>query len=320
MAGFGQQVQDIKEEVKEAQKKASDQATAQAAVVADNPFAAFEKEQALLVNAKQKKYQFIGVWGEDGTGKSGIILDAFRNDKKKVEGSVLHSIDFDMGVGMLSSALHPQENIISWNPWAMSHNDRTAYNYPDTHQRVMNLMKHFYNQVQQGVPIWGVIISGVDSWLEICTNNMRIVDLGLASDAIQAADGAGTAKVDKQSTWAIRNTRFHQLTSLSRDLVRMGVRVFWETHVTTRDFYGPNKRYVADWEKRTNNYLPTILKTEKEEVFDADGELIETVYYAVFDKCKTNPNLQDQRRKIFVTRPDGEPEWYGLPELYQGEL
>jgi hypothetical protein len=100
----------------------------------------------------------------------------------------------------------------------------------------------------------------------------------------------------------------------------MGVRVFWETHVTTRDFYGPNKRYVADWEKKTNNYLPTILKTEKEEVFDADGELIETVYYAVFDKCKTNPNLQDQRRKIFVTRPDGEPEWYGLPELYQGEL
>ena len=106
--------------------------------------------------------------------------------------------------------------------------------------------------------------------------------------------------------------------------MRAGVRVFWETHLRATNFsYGKesDKTTLApEWEKKTNNYLPTILKTEKEEVFDADGELIETVYYVVFDKCKTNPNLQDQRRKIFVTRPDGEPEWYGLPELYQGEL
>ena len=35
---------------------------------------------------------------------------------------------------------------------------------------------------------------------------MRIVDLGLSNDAIDAADGSGSAKVEKQATWAIRNT------------------------------------------------------------------------------------------------------------------
>ena len=40
----------------------------------------------------------------------------------------------------------------------------------------------------------------------------------------------------------------------------------------------------------------------------------------VFKKCKTNPELQDQTRTVFVTRPNGEPEWFGLPELYDGSL
>lgn len=321
MSGFGTTVTEIKNEEKEAKVKAKVQAKATAAVSNDDPFAHLRAEQTMMEKAKAQRYDFIGVAGFDGTCKSGIMLDWFAKDTTKDPNAKLHVLDFDMGVAMLASALHTEEdNIVSWNPWAMAANDRTAYNYPATHQRVMDIMKYVHDQAMKGNPVWGVIISGVDSWLEICGNNMRIVDLGLSNDAIDAADGSGSAKIEKQNTWAIRNTRFHQLTALSRDLVRLGVKVIWETHMTTKDFYGPNKRFVPDWEKRTNNYLPTILLTEKEEELNEDGELLAMHYYVKFSKAKMNPELQDKRRKVFTTRPDGEPEWFGLPELYDGSL
>jgi len=172
-----------------------------------------------------------------------------------------------------------------------------------------------------------VLVSGLDSWLEICTNNMRIIDLGLAKDGIEAADnrGAGDAKrVERQSDWAIRNTRFHQLTALSRSLVRAGVRVFWETHLRNTNFSFSDDQSKAkwspEWEKKTNNYLPTIIWMEQEDEYDDDGQLTKTEYKARFKKCKTNPALQDQTRTVFVTQPNGEPQWFGLPELYDGSL
>ena len=284
-----------------------------------NPFASLLKEQQLLQGAKNKTHRFVGIWGEDGTAKSGIVMDAFRNDPNKDEDAVLYALDFDMGSSMLASAIHPDENIISWNPWAMGTTDRTAYDYNATHSRVMTIMKFIIAQVKEGNPVWGVLISGVDSWLEICTNNMRIVDLGLAADGIEAADGQGAAKVDSQSSWAIRNTRFHQLTQLSRDLVRLGVSVYWETHVKmTGNFYGPEsgRKAAPDWEKKTTNYIPNIIRMEAVEVMDESGNVACTNYVARFVKCKTNPSLQDQERIVFTTKAGEEPTWVGLPELY----
>jgi len=229
---------------------------------------------------------------------------------------------------MLNSAVNKNPNIKSWKPWQMGVNDRTAYDYPGTHQRVMDIMKYILHQVQSGEQeVWGVLVSGLDSWLEICTNNMRIIDLGLAKDGIEAADnrGAGDAKrVERQSDWAIRNTRFHQLTALSRSLVRAGVRVFWETHLRNTNFSysddASKAKWQPEWEKKTNNYIPTIIWMEQEDEYDDDGLLTKTEYKARFKKCKTNPALQDQTRTVFVTRPNGEPQWFGLPELYDGSL
>jgi hypothetical protein len=290
-----------------------------AAPAQQDAFAALRKEQELLQGSATKTHRFVGIWGADGTGKSGIVMDAFGNDPNKAEGATLHALDFDMGSSMLASAIHPDENIVSWNPWAMGTTDRTAYDYNATHSRVMNIMKYIVSEVRAGKPVWGVLISGVDSWLEICTNNMRIVDLGLAADGIEAADGQGAAKVESQASWAIRNTRFHQLTQLSRDLVRLGVSVYWETHEKmTGNFYGPESGRKAgpDWEKKTTNYIPNIIRMESIEVKDESGNVASTNYVARFVKCKTNPALQDQERVVFTTKADEEPVWFGLPELY----
>ena len=209
MAGFGQTVK-LQQEI----EKVVDEVGVQNPN--KDPYAALRAEQESMSHII-KTHSFAGIFGFDGTGKSAIVLDAFNKDETKVEGSLLHAVDFDNGVGMLNSAIYDNPNVVSWNPWKMGNKDRTAYDYPGTHQRVMDIMKYIISEVEKGVAVWGVLVSGLDSWLEICTNNMRIIDLGLAKDGIDAADnrGAGEAKrVERQSDWAIRNTRFHQLTKL----------------------------------------------------------------------------------------------------------
>lgn len=321
MAGFGETV------VAQAEEK--EVVVSQPKQVASDHFAHLRAEEKRMDEDSKMTHMFVGVAGHDGTCKSGIVKDAFEKDTTKPDGSLLFGLDFDMGVTMLNSALGDNPNIKAWNPWQMGVHDRTAYDYPGTHQRVMDIMRYILHQVRnEGVPVWGVLVSGLDSWLEICTNNMRIIDLGLAKDGIEAADnrGAGDAKrVERQSDWAIRNTRFHQLTALSRDLVRAGVRVFWETHLRATNFSynqdsSNNTVWQPEWEKKTNNYLPTIIWMEQEEEYDDEGELIKTEYKARFHKCKTNPSLQDQTKTVFVTKPDGDYEWFGLPELYDGSL
>lgn len=318
MAGFGQTV---KAEAKKEESKAP------APKKANDPFAHLRIEEGKMAE-QTMTHMFIGLAGFDGTGKSGIVTHAFGEYIKDNPNALLHAVDFDMGVAMLNSAVNKNANIKSWKPWQMGVSDRTAYDYPGTHQRVMDIMKYILHQVQTGEQeVWGVLVSGLDSWLEICTNNMRIIDLGLAKDGIEAADnrGAGDAKrVERQSDWAIRNTRFHQLTALSRSLVRAGVRVFWETHLRNTNFSFSDDQSKAkwspEWEKKTNNYLPTIIWMEQEDEYDDDGQLTKTEYKARFKKCKTNPALQDQTRTVFVTQPNGEPQWFGLPELYDGSL
>tara|TARA_R100000654_G_scaffold16624_2_gene34919 strand:+ start:681 stop:1655 length:975 start_codon:yes stop_codon:yes gene_type:complete len=324
MAGFGQTANAQKELKKEEKVQPPMAVTT---MTGGDMFADMRAEEAKMTE-QDIQHLFVGIAGFDGTCKSGIVTHAFGEYLKKHPDAIMPAIDFDMGVAMLNSAVNNNPNIKSWKPWQMGTTDRTAYDYPGTHDRVMKIMRYILHQVESGEEhVWGVLVSGLDSWLEICTNNMRIIDLGLAKDGIESADirGAGEAKrVERQSDWAIRNTRFHQLTALSRSLVRAGVRVFWETHLRATNFsYGKesDKTMLApEWEKKTNNYLPTIIWMEQEEHYDDENQLVKTEYKAVFKKCKTNPELQDQTRTVFVTRPDSEPEWFGLPELYDGSL
>ena len=319
MAGFGQtvkaqkKIEEVKEEVVSKPTNSKD------------PYAYLRQEQESMSHIF-KTHFFVGCSGHDGTAKSAIFLDAFDKDTTKPEGAVTHAIDFDNGVGMLNSAIYDNPNVKSWNPWQMGIRDRTAYDYPGTHQRVMDIMKFIISEVENGVPVWGVLVSGLASWLEICTNNMRIIDLGLAKDGIDAADnrGAGEAKrVERQSDWAIRNTRFHQLTKLSRDLVRLGVRVFWETHQRNTNFSftkDAETSWQPEWEKKTNNYLPTLIRMDATNEFNDEDELVSTKYTATYTKCKTNPSLVNQTRTVMVTYTNAEPKWYGLPDLYDGTL
>lgn len=305
----------------------------------NDPFADLRNELQSLHKKSPKSTLFGLIAGHENTGKTAIVLDAYDKVKtgfvdpqhaKQVVGD-LWILDFDGGGAASAAAFYKNSTSIRcWDPWVMQKGDRTAYDYPATHDRVMKIMQFAVDIARKqeeenydGDRLWGVIVTGIDLWDSICINNMRIIDLNLASDGIEAADW--NVKVGHQWDWAIRKTRFHQLTALSRGLVSAGVNVFWETHLRMTNYsFGKNEeaaKWRPDCEKATNNYVYQILICERTDTYDDERKgVIRSEFSVTFEKSKTNADLQGQKRTILVTEAGKPARWIGLPELSDGSL
>ncbi len=227
-------------------------------------------------------------------------------------------VDLDGGGSATKSAYYAQnENIKCWEAWVYMKGSRSAYDYPATHDRVMRIMQFALDKSDE---LWGVLISGIDQWDNVATNCMRIADLGLSKDGIEAADNRGVGdntRVQNQWDWAVRVTRFHQLTAMCRALVKKGVRVFWETHM--KDIYKDGKVSRADgtpaWEKSSAGYMFQIVHCKRHESRDEDGNVTGERYTAKFIKSKTDSTLQGQEVTTLITEQGKAPKFMGLPEL-----
>jgi hypothetical protein len=271
---------------------------------------------------------FAGVVGFEGSGKSGIVLDSLTQEQIS-NGDYILAVDFDGGAAACKSAYHRANsaNIRCLSPWVMATEDRTTYDYPGTHARVMEIGRYGVAQaVKQnkegytGPRLAKFLVTAVDQWDNVCVVNMKVIELGKAKDGIEASDP--NRLVGNQWNWSIRSTRFHQLTAICRELMRHGVEVYWETHLKPEVFRNEQTgSWKPDWEKNTDNNLNQILWCRREVVNDDDGKKTgKTEYTVEFFKEKTNIALQGQKRVIAITRKDGEPEWYGLSEIKDGLL
>tara|TARA_R110002012_G_scaffold41648_1_gene113812 strand:+ start:2185 stop:3174 length:990 start_codon:yes stop_codon:yes gene_type:complete len=328
VAGFGKT-----KEVKEEQAEIVEVEETPAIKRTDSdPFSLLRKELGMMDNAPQT-HVFMGIAGHDNTGKTAIVTDAFVKDKAAQErDEQLWILDFEGGGAANKSSFHSEyDNIKIWEPWVMMRGDSTAYNYPDTHDRVMSIVQFAVDLAKkqreddyEGPRLWGFLVTGVDLWDSVCVNCMRIVDLNIAKDGIESADW--NKKVGHQWDWAIRKTRFHQLTGLCRGLVKAGVRVFWETHLRLTNYTwgnaeNTNPTWRPDWEKASNNFVYQILICEREDTVDDEtGDIVKSEFTVRFDKSKTNAKLQGQKRTTLITEIGKEPQWFGLPELYDGTL
>lgn len=289
---------------------------------ASDTFTDLRAELEHLGKPQRKIGYFCGVVGHENTTKTGTIMDSHTD-------GMLWALDFDSGAGACHSSHHRGNNSIRvWNPWVMQKEERTAYDYPATHQRIMNVGKLAIEQAQkqnqsgyEGQYLTTFLVTAMDLFDSVCVNNMKIYDLDTgAKDAIDASNNA--FKVGNQWNWSIRSTRYHQLTAICRQLVNLGVNVFWETHLSPEVFHDATTgAWRPKWEKQTDNILHQILWFSANKIRDADGrETGETRYNVEFKKCKTNPNLQGQERTIFVTKKGEDYQWFGLPELRDGVL
>ena len=286
-----------------------------------------EAELANLATKKTQSHVFCGLVGHENSGKSGTAMDAHMHNVSNGNygpEDQMWVLDFDNGGGACRSAhYNDSPNVRIWNPWMMQVDNRTAYDYPATHQRVMDVAMFALSKAKEqnvegyeGPRIRNFLVTAVDMFDQVCINNMKIYDMETgAKDAIEASKHVINTKIGWN--WSIRSTRFHQLTAVCRQLMNQGVNVFWETHLSPEVFADKETgAWRPKWEKQSDNMLNQILWFSKDSIRNDDGKKTGEVRYNVrFYKSKTNPNLQDQTRTIFVTKTGEKPTWYGLPEL-----
>lgn len=274
---------------------------------------------------------FCGLVGPEGVGKTGIVLDSLTEQQKK-DGEIVFVLDFDGG-GQTTRVTHHKEyanNIRCLNPNVMFETFdeegeiREAIDYPATHRRVMKIGQTLVDWAAHpnGKPrLHSVLITAIDLWDEVAKNCMFIEDLGTAPDGI-GAKVKPHEQVGMRFNWQIRTTRFHQLTTIARTLMSLGVAVYFETHFKDlQDKTGAVTGKKPGWEKHTSNYLNQILYFHKTKVRGEDNKPTgETRYEVEFVKCKTNADLLDQRRTIMITKKEEKLEWFGLPELRDGGI
>tara|TARA_R100000234_G_scaffold111146_1_gene83977 strand:+ start:2598 stop:3653 length:1056 start_codon:yes stop_codon:yes gene_type:complete len=321
------------EEVPEEQAPVEEKVEEKPAVKKQTPSNPLEAELQSIADLQQQSHVFCGVVGHENNGKTGVVMDAHMYNVQK-DGNYgaddqLWAIDFDGGAAACRSAHYGNTpNIRVWSPWVMQENNRTAYDYPGTHQRLMDILMFGLSKAKEqntegydGPRIRNLLITAVDLFDQVCINNMKIYDMETgAKDAIEASKHVINTKIGWN--WSIRSTRYHQMTAVCRQLMNNGVNVFWETHLSPEVFNDKETgAWRPKWEKQSDNVLNQILWFRKDKIRNEDGKETGEVRYEVeFYKCKTNPKLQGQMRTVFVTKRGEDPVWYGLPELRDGML
>ena len=267
-----------------------------------------------------------GVVGHEGTGKSGIVIDAHMY--KYPEGLMI-AADFDNGALACKQAhWNSSPNIRVFSPWVMQEQDRTAYNYLASYQRTMDICKYAveyaenqYKEGFEGPHLKTFLVTGVDQFDSMCIDCMKIYDLDMdATDAIEASHSKLNSEIGWN--WNIRATRFKQLTAMCQKLNRLGVDVYWETHLKEdKDGKVGFDGWKFAWHGSATKDLFQIIWCKSKPVRNNDGSMTgETRYSAEIFKQKTNSNLMGQERLYFVTKKGEPAEWLGLPELRDGVL
>ena len=323
MAGFGAMKKKEEEERAEAifQAEAAelDKQAAEVqypALVSNSNFPDLEAEFVQQTNPNRMRPSKVmcGVVGHEGTGKSGIVIDGHIH--RYPEG-MLWAIDFDNGAMACKEAHYPgeDERIRVWSPWVFQTADRTAYDYPATHSRMMELLRFAVEYAEKqtkpdfdGRKLNTLLVTSVDQWDSVCMNNMKIFDL-------EDNQGIGW-------NWSIRSTRFKQMTALCQKLNALGVDIYWETHLKEdKDGKIGFDGWKFAWEKSANNDLFQIIWCHANKVRGDDGkETGEIRHTAEFFKEKTNSDLKGQERLYFVTKKGEPAQWHGLAELREGVL
>jgi len=264
--------------------------------------------------------------GHEGTGKTGLAFDAHKH--KWPEGLAIVADHDNGGLSCKQAHYRDDPSFRIFSPWVMQQEDKTAYNYLESYNRVMEIgkfaMEYAERQAQPGFEgqlLKSFIVTGVDQFDEMCITCMKIYDLDMkATDAVEASHAKLNAEIGWN--WNIRSTRFKQLTAICQKLNRLGVDVYWETHLK-EDKEGKigHNGWKFAWEKSGNKDMFQIIWVNGKPVRNADGSLTgEVRYTAEFFKQKTNPNLLNQERLYFVTKKGEDAQWYGLPELRDGVI
>ena len=128
-----------------------------------------------------------------------------------------------------------------------------------------------------------VVFDGADQWLHICETVMKIEDLELGADGLDAAvylrqheKGDAKKKSVSRFNWNLRTIRYQTAIHLLRELCRLGVHCYVITHMKPSYDSSGNEVAGADkpkWHSDTEGQLQQVIYTELEEERNELGEL-----------------------------------------------
>ena len=310
------------------------------AVMAFNPSIQRMLQSARNAPVSDQEYILCGIAGPPKSGKTGQAMDSL-TDEDIANGAELVHVDFDMGGASTRAAHHADKanHILVLNPWIVHLGEsRETYDFPDTFQQVLDILKglvaqaEYQNQYRREhgtLPkpyLKTVIFDGVDNWAWICETLMKIEDLELGRDGIDAAaflrqreKGGEKKKSVSRFNWNLRKIRYQLAFQLLRELCRAGVHCYAITHM--KQEYAGNDPIpgsgVPAWLDVTEGLLQQLIYTDIEEERNESGELtgISRAYGRLLWR---RTSLHAPEPWIIFERNNEGGEWFGTPGMAQG--
>jgi hypothetical protein len=257
---------------------------------------------------RERTYINCAVTGLAKVGKTGIALDC-RTEEEIKEGKKVMVLDWDNGAEPTWGSCHDRdENIIIFTP-IQRNNDGTS-NWDAAFENSHAFLRYCREEIENG-NVKAVILDGLDKAYEASAMVLRqhLVKSGKRDGSvIHDTDAIRVSPLD----WGIRNQIYNRLLD---DFMDLNCDRYTITHMKPvyGDIVNPTPiGEVPDWHKTTPARFVQMIHIDKRKVNNV------TQYYATLNSSKTRPDLVGNEWIIFTT--NGENEWFGIPEIREGNL
>lgn len=245
-----------------------------------------------------------GIYGQDGTGKSGIALELRTQDDIDT-GRKLFIMDFDKGVLPLINEYYTVDgvrdpNIILLDPTVRipEGENRGGVDFKSTIQMTMSML-FYIDELGQG-EVAGCILDGLDTWLKTCEYNMRENELEHTKDKTAV----------KQMDWYIRDKPHNQALMLTKSLPCPTVYI---THM--KDIYNGYENgqlMKVDEEPFWGKLVPNQMFQKIFCYGNKDKKTKITTFYAEIQKSKGRLNLESKKIEIASVKNEKDFKWNGF--------
>ena len=274
-----------------------------------NPKAAYlthEEVGEIIKNQQKAKKQNLtvaGVYGHDGTAKSGIGLEVCTQDDIDC-GRKLFVMDFDKGVSPLLNEYYTVDgvrdpNIILLDPTVRftEGEGRGGVDWHATIKMCMSMLFYVDELGQEGIA--GTIMDGMDTWLKNCEYHMRENEL----EQKKISDNVS------HKNWYIRDKPYNQALMLAKSLPCPTIFI---THMkdVMNGSYEDGSLVVIDqvpeWGKLTPGQMYQRVECT---TVEKQGK---TTFYAEVKKAKGKLYLEGKKHKVAEVKSEDDYKWYGF--------
>jgi len=238
------------------------------------------------------------LYGDDGVGKSGAVLDC-RDDEAIKAGKKVIVIDLDASCAPLKAKFwNDDENVIILDPTTLLPDG--TIDYVTTYNKVLALIRYISDE-QDNMNLQAVVLDGLDTLLKTCEYVMRYEDLRIDPDV----------QIKDQWQWTRRNRRYNTVVIL---LKHLRCDRFFTTHLKeVKEYRGgqlSTKDKVPDWEKQTPGIMFQRVLLER-----TTSEGI-TTFTAKIEKAKGALEVEGKEYLVAEVQ-QGKTMWNGLKELFK---